>query len=305
MLSPGVPTSHPKPHWVVDKAREAGVEIVGGDHPGSSFFRRRRARPGRQRSDGPVTGTNGKSTTAALITHVLGEAGRDVRLGGNIGVGVLDLEDMHGGAVYVLELSSYQLELTSSLKADVAVILNISADHLERHGDMESYVAAKKRVLLGQGKGDAAVIGVDDPWCQQICTEITAANRRSIWPISAGKTVGRGVYALQGVLYDASEGRVGEVADLSRAHSLQGRHNWQNAAAAYATARALGVPAREAVAGLMSFPGLAHRMETVGHIGKVRFVNDSKATNAEATRQAMSVWPRVIGSPAVEPKTEK
>ncbi|MHB8528836.1 MAG: UDP-N-acetylmuramoyl-L-alanine--D-glutamate ligase, partial [Caulobacteraceae bacterium] len=239
-----------------------------------------------------ITGTNGKSTTAALISHVLSESGRDVRLGGNIGIGVLALEDMHGGAVYVLELSSYQLELTSSLKADVAIILNISPDHLDRHGDMAAYVAAKKRVLLGQGKGDAAIIGVDDPWCQQICTEITAANRRSIWPISAGKTVGRGVYALQGVLYDASEGRVGEVADLAQARSLRGRHNWQNAAAAYAAARALGLPVREAVEGLLSFPGLAHRMETVGLIGKVRFVNDSKATNTEAARQAMSAWPR-------------
>ncbi len=290
VLSPGVPITYPQPHWVVGKARAAGVEIIGDIE---LFARTIAAAPEHRRPKVvAITGTNGKSTTAALITHVLGEAGRDVRLGGNIGVGVLDLEDMHGGAVYVLELSSYQLELTSSLKADVAVILNISPDHLDRHGDMERYVAAKKRVLLGQGKGDAAVIGVDDPWCQQICTEITAANRRSIWPISAGKTVGRGVYALQGVLYDASEGRVGEVADLARARSLQGRHNWQNAAAAYAAARALGVPAREIAEGLMSFPGLAHRMETVGLIGHVRFVNDSKATNAEAARQAMSAWPR-------------
>src|SRR5439155_2831243 len=212
----------------------------------------------------------------------------DVRVGGNIGVGVLGLEDMHGGAVYVLELSSYQLDLTSSLKPDVAIILNISPDHLERHGDMEGYVAAKKRVLLNQGKGDTAIIGVDDNWSGQICTEITAANRRTIWPISARRAMGRGVYALQGVLYDATDGRVSEVADLTRARSLPGRHNWQNAAAAYAAARALGVPVQDAIDGLMSFPGLAHRMETVGMIGKVRFVNDSKATNADAAWQAMS-----------------
>jgi len=134
-----------------------------------------------------ITGTNGKSTTTALIGHVCAQAGRDVRIGGNIGVGVLDLPDMHGGAVYVLELSSYQLDLTSSLHADVTVILNITPDHLERHGSMEGYVAAKRRVLANQGKGDTAVIGVDDMWGQQICTEITAANRRTIVPVSASK----------------------------------------------------------------------------------------------------------------------
>jgi UDP-N-acetylmuramoylalanine--D-glutamate ligase len=239
-----------------------------------------------------ITGTNGKSTTTALIGHMLKEAGRDARVGGNIGVGVLDLEPMHGGAVYVLELSSYQLDLTSSLKPDVAVLLNISPDHLERHGGMDGYVAAKRRILLNQGKGDTAVIGVDDEWGQRICTEITAANRRTIWPISARKAMGRGVYALRGRLYDATEGRVAETADLTAARSLPGRHNWQNAAAAYAAVRALGVPAREATQGLMSFPGLAHRMETIGAIDGVRFVNDSKATNIDAARQAMSAYPR-------------
>ena len=154
---------------------------------------------------------------------------------------------------------------------------------------MEGYVAAKRRILLNQGKGDTAVIGVDDPWGQRICTEITAANRRTIWPISAGRAMGRGVYALQGVLYDATGDRAVEVADLTRARSLPGRHNWQNAAAAYAAARGARRLGREdAVDGLMTFPGLAHRMETVASIGRVRFVNDSKATNADAARQAMS-----------------
>ncbi|MGI9168698.1 MAG: UDP-N-acetylmuramoyl-L-alanine--D-glutamate ligase, partial [Caulobacteraceae bacterium] len=219
-------------------------------------------------------------------------AGRDTRVGGNIGVGVLGLEDMHCGAVYVLELSSYQLDLTASLKPDVAIVLNVSPDHLDRHGGMEGYVAAKKRILLNQTKGDTAVIGIDDPWGQQLCTEITAANRRTIWPISARKTLGRGVYALQGRLYDATDGRASEVADLTAARSLPGRHNWQNAAAAYGALRALGVPPADAVEGLMSFPGLAHRMETIGILGGVRFVNDSKATNVDAARQAMSAYPR-------------
>ena len=292
VLSPGVPLTHPAPHPVVARARAAGIEIIGDVE---LFARALAAAPAHRRPKVvAITGTNGKSTTTALLGHMLREVGRDTRVGGNIGIGVLDLEDMHGGAVYVLELSSYQLDLTASLKPDVAVILNISPDHLERHGGMDGYLNAKKRILLNQGAGDTAVVGVDDAWCQQICTEITAANRRTIWPISARRTMGRGVYALQGVLYDAIDGRVSEVADLTRARSLPGRHNWQNAAAAYAAARALGLASADAVDGLMSFPGLAHRMENVGALGKVRFINDSKATNADAARQAMSAYPRFL-----------
>ena len=291
MLSPGVPLTHPKPHWTVGKAREAGVEVLGDVE---LFARTVNAAPDHKKPKiVAITGTNGKSTTTALIGHMFRHAGRDTRVGGNIGLGVLGLDDMHGGAVYVLELSSYQLDLTSSLKADATVLLNLSPDHLDRHGGMDGYIAAKRRIFLNQGKGDTAIIGVDDPWCQQICTEITAANRRTIWPISAGKAMGRGVYALQGVLYDATGERVTEMADLLRAKSLPGRHNWQNACAAYAAAVALGIPPMQAVEGLMSFPGLAHRMETVAKIGRVRFVNDSKATNADAARQAMSSYPRI------------
>ena len=291
MLSPGVPLTHPAPHWSVLKAQAAGVEILGDIE---LFARAVNAAPAHKRPKViAITGTNGKSTTTALIGHLCATAGRDTRIGGNIGFGVLGLDDMHGGAVYVLETSSYQLDLTSSLKADAAVLLNISPDHLDRHGGMDGYVAAKRRVLLNQGKGDTAIIGVDDPWCQRICTEITAANRRTIWPISAGRSMGRGVYAIQGVLYDATGDRVIEVADLVRAKSLPGRHNWQNAAAAYAAARAIGIPAELAAEGLMTFPGLAHRMETVATRGLVRFVNDSKATNADAARQALSSYPKV------------
>ena len=290
MLSPGVPLTHPEPHWTVRKARAAGVEIVGDIE---LFARTVNAAPEHKRPKVVViTGTNGKSTTTALIGHVCKQAGQDARVGGNIGIGVLDLDDMHGGAVYVLEVSSYQLDLTSSLKPDVAVLLNISADHLDRHGGMDGYVAAKRRVLLNQGKGDTAVIGVDDPWCQQICTETKAANRRTIVPISSGRAIGRGVYALQGVLYDGCAERVVEVADLLRAKSLPGRHNWQNAAAAYAACRALGIPPADVADGLLSFPGLVHRMEKVGVLDGVSFINDSKATNADAARQAMSSYPR-------------
>src|SRR5690349_16323243 len=300
MLSPGVPLTHPKPHWTVEKAQAAGVEILGDIE---LFARTVNAAPEHRRPKiVAITGTNGKSTTTALIGHICAEAGRDVRVGGNIGTGVLALDDMHGGAVYVLEMSSYQLDLTSSLHADVTVILNISPDHLERHGDMEGYVAAKRRILANQGKGDTAVIGVDDAWGQRICTEITAANRRTIVPISASKAMSRGVYALDGLLYDASGERATEVADLKRARSLPGRHNWQNAAAAYAAVRAIGIDPTTAARALMTFPGLAHRMETVGTVGKVRFVNDSKATNADAARQALSSYPKVYWIAGGQPK---
>jgi len=301
MLSPGVPLTHPAPHWTVERAKAAGVEIVGD----MELFARavNAALEHKRPKIVAITGTNGKSTTTALIGHVCAQAGRDVRIGGNIGIGVLDLADMHGGAVYVLEMSSYQLDLTSSLHADVTVMLNLSPDHLERHGSMEGYVAAKRRILANQGKGDTAVIGVDDQWGQQICTEITAANRRTIVPISASKAMGRGVYVLQGVLYDATGERAREVADLNRARSLPGRHNWQNAAAAYAAAKGLGIPADEAAEHLLTFPGLAHRMETVATLGRVRFVNDSKATNADAARQALSSYPKSYWIAGGQPKT--
>jgi UDP-N-acetylmuramoylalanine--D-glutamate ligase len=300
VLAPGVPLTHPSPHWTVLRAQAAGVEIIGDIE---LFARAVAMAPEHKRPRiVAITGTNGKSTTTALIGHVLKAAGRDARVGGNIGVGVLDLPDMHGGAIYVLELSSYQLDLTSTLKPDVSILLNISPDHLERHGGMEGYLAAKRRVLLNQGKGDTAVIGVDDAFGQQICTEITAANKRTIWPISARKSIGRGVYVLQGRLYDAVDGRVSEVIDLTPIRSLPGRHNWQNAAAAYAAARALGVSTADAAEGLQSFPGLAHRMETIGAIGNVRFVNDSKATNADAARQAMSSYPRFFWIAGGRPK---
>jgi UDP-N-acetylmuramoylalanine--D-glutamate ligase len=290
MLSPGVPLTHPKPHWTVDKAKAAGVEVLGD----VELFARtvNACAEGRKPKVAAITGTNGKSTTTALLGHIVRQAGKDAQVGGNIGLGVLGLEEMHAGAVYVLELSSYQLDLTSSLRADAAVLLNVTPDHLDRHGGMEGYVAAKRRIFMNQDVGDTAVIGVDDDWCSHICTELIAANRRAIRPISAGRAIGRGVYALSGVLYDATGERAMEVADLSRAEALPGRHNWQNAAAAYAAAVALGLTPGDVAKGLMSFPGLAHRMENLPSVGRVKFVNDSKATNADAARQAMSAIPK-------------
>jgi UDP-N-acetylmuramoylalanine--D-glutamate ligase len=290
VLSPGVPLTHPKPHWTVERARAAGTEIIGDVE---LFARTVNALPPHDRPKiCGITGTNGKSTTTALIGHICREAGRVVRVGGNIGFGVLGLDDLEAGAVYVLELSSYQMDLTASLRCDAAILLNISPDHLDRHGSMDNYVDAKRRIFANQVRGDTAVIGVDDPWGQRICTEITALNTRTIRPISSGRAMGRGFYVLQGALYDATGEQSVDVANLGRARALLGRHNWQNAAAAYAACLALGLPSAVILRGMLSFPGLAHRMQEVARVGKVRFINDSKATNADAARQAMSTFDR-------------
>ena len=240
-----------------------------------------------------VTGTNGKSTTSALIAHILSEAGKDVRLGGNIGEAVLDLAPLHAGAYYVIELSSFQLDLTSSLRLDVAVWLNTTPDHLDRHGDMAAYAAAKRRIFLNQGAADWAVIGVDDLYCATVCTELTHAGAQHVAPISSGQVLGRGVSALNGKLIDARNGRGETVADISAAAALAGKHNAQNAAAAYAAVRALGVDARIIAQAIVGFAGLPHRLERAGQVGGVRFINDSKATNANAAAQALAVYPRV------------
>jgi UDP-N-acetylmuramoylalanine--D-glutamate ligase len=291
VLSPGVPLTFPEPHRVVTLAQAVGVPVMSDIE---LFARAVNALPATQRPKLiGVTGTNGKSTTSALIAHILKDAGKDVRLGGNIGAAVLDLAPLHAGAYYVIELSSYQLDLTSSLRLDVAVWLNTTPDHLDRHGDMAAYVAAKKRIFLNQGAGAWAVIGVDDGYCAAICTELTRAGVQHVAAISAGQALGRGVSALDSKLIDALLGRSEVVADLSKAPALAGKHNAQNAAAAYAAVRAFGVDHRIIAQALTTFPGLPHRLERAGVIDGVRFVNDSKATNANAAAQALAVYPRV------------
>ncbi|HVY85403.1 MAG TPA: UDP-N-acetylmuramoyl-L-alanine--D-glutamate ligase [Caulobacterales bacterium] len=291
VLSPGVPFTHPAPHRVVTLAQATGVPVLGDIE---LFARAVNALPATARPKLiGVTGTNGKSTTTALIAHILKAAGKDVRMGGNIGEAVLDLAPLHAGAYYVLELSSFQLDLVDTLRLDVAVWINTTADHIDRHGDMAGYVAAKKRIFRNQGAADWAVIGVDDPYCAAICTELTAAGARHVAPISSGQALGRGVCALGPKLFDAMHGRAEEVADLTEAPALQGKHNAQNACAAYAAARALGVDPRVIAHAMQTFPGLPHRLERVGAIAGVRFINDSKATNADAAAQALAVYPRV------------
>ena len=285
VLSPGAPLTHPRPHWTVDKAHEAGVEIVGDLE---LFARALAALPETARpSVIGITGTNGKSTTTALIGWVLTQEGLTVHVGGNIGIGVLALPEPTADAVYVIECSSYQLDLTTRFAPDVAILTNISPDHLDRHGGMEGYVAAKRRLFQAQGPEGLGLVGVDEAWGQGIVRDMPRATSISTHP---SPTRGEGIVGWPGGL-SLSDGLT---VDLTPARSLPGRHNAQNAAFAYAAARAVGVSHEAAVEGLMTFPGLAHRMETVGQLGQVRFVNDSKATNADAARQALSSYDRVF-----------
>jgi len=291
VLSPGVPHTFPRPHQVAALAKRAKVKIIGD----TELFAQAVAQ--KPKADRPkivaITGTNGKSTTTQLVGHLLRATGVDVRVGGNIGEAALGLPALRRGAVYVLEMSSFQLELTHTMRADVAVLLNFSPDHLDRHGDMAGYIAAKRRIFRGQGKGDTAVVGVDDAYARQICTELVASNARAIVPISSDSALGRGVFVVDGVLFSSVSGRAQEIADLSGCSALRGGHNWQNAAAAFAAAHAIVPNADGLAAAFDSFRGLPHRMEEVARIGRILFINDSKATNAEAASHAISAFPRV------------
>jgi UDP-N-acetylmuramoylalanine--D-glutamate ligase len=291
VLSPGIPYRFPQPHRLVRMAEMMNVPVVGDME---LFARAVQALPekGRPKVVG-ITGTNGKSTTTALIGHILKEAGRDVRVGGNIGTGVLDMAPLNANAVYVLELSSYQLDLVESLRCDVAVFLNLSPDHLDRHGGMDGYVAAKKRIFANQRIRDVAVIGIDDAHTQAIAMGRQRPGGTRVVQISSEFGLARGVSAVDGHLYDSTGGQAIRVGNLHEAQALPGQHNYQNAAAAYATCHALGVAPGRIMAAIRSFPGLPHRMEMVGEIDGVRFVNDSKATNAQAAEQALKTWPKV------------
>lgn len=291
VLSPGVPHILPKPHPTALAATKAGVPIICDIE---ILAREINARPLHDRPKViAITGTNGKSTTTALIGHILSSLGKDAQVGGNIGRGVLDLDRMHAGTHYVLELSSYQLERTFSLRANAAVLLNLSPDHLDRHGTMDAYGEAKKRIFTSQTKDDTVVIGVDDDFGKALTTQLKARNGRRIVPISSKRALGHGVCALGGQLVDRT-GRTGRVVcDLSGAVALEGVHNAQNAAAAYAAVASLGIEAKPIGQAILSFPGLSHRMENLGAIGSVRFINDSKATNAEAARQALASYKNI------------
>ena len=282
VMSPGIPHTHPKPHAVAIAARAAGVPIIGDIEL--------LVRSQLEARYLGITGTNGKSTTTALIGHILQQSGRRVAVGGNLGTAALSLTPLGEDGIYVLELSSYQLELTRSLACEAAVLLNVTPDHLDRHGGMAGYVAAKKRIFAAQRAGQAAVVGVDDAICRGIATELLEAKRQFVVPISAERSVKGGVYVEDGVLTDDSEAKARKVMAMRSAPRLPGRHNWQNAAAAFAATRRVGVTSEAAAAGIASFPGLVHRQELIATIDGVRYVNDSKATNADAAAKALACY---------------
>jgi UDP-N-acetylmuramoylalanine--D-glutamate ligase len=278
IISPGIPSTFPKPHPVAAAARAAGkkiicdVELLARSQAGARFV--------------AITGTNGKSTTTALIGHILKQAGMRCEVGGNIGRGALDLAPLGEDGLYVLELSSYQLELLETFRANVAIWLNITPDHIDRHGDLAGYVAAKENIFARQKAGDCAVIGIDDQPSRAVYDKLAARQGIAAIPVKLEEPIEGGVSFRAGMLVDAD----GYSVDFGDVPTLPGDHNAQNAASAWAACRWLDVPREKIVAGLKSYPGLPHRQERVASVGRVVYVNDSKATNADATARALSSY---------------
>ncbi len=303
VLAPGVPLTHPAPHWVVALAHQAGVEVIGDIE---LFCRERRTIA----PDAPfvaITGTNGKSTTTALIAHLAAAAGMDAQLGGNIGTAILSLQPPRAGRVqplrvHVIECSSYQIDLAPSLDPSIGILINLTEDHLDRHGTMEHYAAVKERLVAGVPKDGSAIVGVDDEWCEKIARRFDQAGKRVV-RISARRELSHGIFAAGGRITRSDGEAAAKIAELGGIGSLRGLHNAQNAACATAAALALGLEPEAIQNGLRSFPGLPHRMEEVGRRGKVLFVNDSKATNANSAAQALACFGDIYWIAGGKPKT--
>jgi UDP-N-acetylmuramoylalanine--D-glutamate ligase len=258
VVSPGVPlNSHP----IVQRCRDAGVPVIGDIE---LFAMARPSLPAHKVVG--ITGTNGKSTTTALLHHMLQTAGIPTLMGGNIGLPILSQEPLPAGGVYVLELSSFQIDLTYTLDCDVAILTNVTPDHLDRYDSFLDYAASKERLFHMQHADKVSVIAVDDDPCRMIASRVHHRLKR----VSAQ-----------------------DIADQSRWPSLQGPHNAQNAATVIATCEALGLSAEQIEAGLESYPGLAHRMERIGEVDGVLYVNDSKATNPTSTAPALAAYPAI------------
>lgn len=281
VLTPGVPLTHPEPHWVVRKAQAAGVEIIGD----VELFFRQRAVSCPQSPVVAITGTNGKSTTTALVSHLLRAAGRNVQMGGNIGTAILSLDPPAPDRIHVLELSSFQIDLTPSLAPTVGVLLNVSADHLDRHGTLERYAAIKQRLIA---TADASLVGIDDEISRAFAAQ-RQASAGTHWPLSnESRPQGYFVDGTKVSFADGSPRGAHVIADLAGITTLRGRHNAQNAAAAVGAASLLGVPADTTARAMRTFPGLPHRLEEIGRAGRTLFINDSKATNADSTEKALA-----------------
>ncbi|EJW13143.1 UDP-N-acetylmuramoylalanine--D-glutamate ligase [Rhodovulum sp. PH10] len=298
VLAPGVPLTHPAPHWTVGLARAAGAEVIGDIE---LFCRERRAHA----PHAPfvaITGTNGKSTTTTLIAHLLKSAGHEVEIGGNIGTAILSLKTPQAGRVHVIEVSSFQIDLAPSLDPSVAVLINVTEDHLDRHGTMETYAGLKERMVAGVQEDGTAIVGVDDQWCQAAADRIARAGKRVV-RISVVHPLADGVYVEAGRILEAQAAASREIALLGGIASLRGVHNAQNAACASAVALAFGMEPKAIQAGLRTFPGLAHRIEEVGRYGSTLFVNDSKATNADAAARALACFSDIFWIAGGRPKS--
>ncbi len=283
ILSPGVPLTHPKPHMVVGLAERLGAEVLGD----VELFARTRPAA----AVAAITGTNGKSTTTSLLRHILSAAGRVVQAGANLGLPVLDFDELDGAGTYILELSSYQIDLTTGLRPQVVALLNISPDHLDRHGGMDGYIASKRRLLQMAAADATLVLGSDDEWSARICRDMRAADRKVV-EIAIGCEISGGFFVQDGYLYRASAEQ--PVADLNGIETLRGAHNWQNAAVAFAMAEALGLTEARITPALRTYPGLPHRMEVVARQDNILFINDSKATNAEAAAHALAAYENIF-----------
>ncbi|WP_036263448.1 UDP-N-acetylmuramoyl-L-alanine--D-glutamate ligase [Methylocapsa aurea] len=287
VLSPGVPLTHPAPHWTVVKAREAQVEVIGD----IELFCRERRKIAPKSRFAAITGTNGKSTTTALVAHLFRSFGLAVEVGGNIGTPILALAPPAPERVHVIECSSYQIDLSPSLDPSVGILLNVTPDHLDRHGAMENYAAIKARLARA---ADHAVIAIDDAYTLAVAEELRRAGR-PVTCVSTTKTdLDDGIVLEGSRLMRHAEGRASLIADLKGIASLRGKHNGQNAAAAVAALGPIGLALEGVRKGLATFPGLAHRLEEVGRKGKVLFINDSKATNADAAEKALLSFDKVF-----------
>ena len=297
ITSPGIPHLYPVPHPVIAQALEAGVPV---DNDIGLFFQSAASSEWAEMETPPkvvvVTGSNGKSTTTALIHHILQVAGRPTQMAGNIGTGVLSIDPPMDGEVVVLELSSYQTDLARALTPDVAVFTNLSPDHMDRHAGMGGYFAAKAR-LFTQGGPDRAVIGVDEVEGRFLAGQIgQGAMDDRVIRISSGQKLeafGWSVFARKGFLAEWRKGRQVASIDLRAVAGLPGAHNHQNACAAYAACRSLGLAPKLIEAALHSFAGLPHRSQLVGERDGVRFVNDSKATNVDSAAKALQAFPKI------------
>jgi UDP-N-acetylmuramoylalanine--D-glutamate ligase len=298
VLAPGVPLTHPAPHWTVGLARNAAVEVIGD----IELFCRERRRSAPHAPFIAITGTNGKSTTSALMAHLLEVAKYDVQLGGNIGTAILSLAPPAPGRVHVIECSSFQIDLAPSLDPSIGILLNVTEDHLDRHGTLASYAAIKERLVAGVQQNGTAVVGVDDNWCQAVADRIGRAGKR-IERVSVRRPLSDGYYVEANQVMRAAGGTARAVVRIGGIGSLRGQHNAQNAACATAAGLALGLSADTIQKGLVSFPGLAHRMEQVATKGNVLFVNDSKATNADAAARALASFTDIFWIAGGKPKS--